>query len=146
MRCGESGTRDSGGDAGFRRRAASKRGIYAAGVMEQAGEGTGRKTARAQPGEGTGGKTAREQPGEGAGGEAAREQPGEGAGWVDAGLLGAEPGLCGECAHAKVNRTRRGTAYLRCLRAAWDPAMEKYPRLPVLTCTGFDPGETSRRP
>src|SRR5690242_17528486 len=34
--------------------------------------------------------------------------------------LGAKPGLCGDCIHAKINETRRGTAYLRCMRAAWD--------------------------
>jgi hypothetical protein len=33
--------------------------------------------------------------------------------------LGAEPGLCRACRHAKLNQTRRGTAYLRCTRAAW---------------------------
>lgn len=53
--------------------------------------------------------------------------------------LGAEPGCCGGCAHAKLNATRRGTAYLRCLRAAWDDRLPRYPRLPVLSCHGFEP-------
>jgi hypothetical protein len=53
--------------------------------------------------------------------------------------LGAEPGLCGACRHAKLSQTRRGTAYLRCLRAAWDPALVRYPRLPVTQCPGFEP-------
>ena len=52
--------------------------------------------------------------------------------------LGAEPGLCGVCQHAKLNQTRRGTAYLRCTRAAWDGRLPRYPRLPVLQCVGFD--------
>ena len=52
--------------------------------------------------------------------------------------LGAEPGLCGACRHAKLNETRRGTAYLRCLRAAWDTTLRRYPRLPVTQCAGFD--------
>lgn len=52
--------------------------------------------------------------------------------------LGAEPGLCGECAHARLNETRRGTAYLRCARAAWDAALPRYPRLPVTACTGYE--------
>lgn len=52
--------------------------------------------------------------------------------------LGAEPGLCGACEHARLNETRRGTAYLRCGRAAWDAAFARYPRLPVTECTGFD--------
>jgi hypothetical protein len=52
--------------------------------------------------------------------------------------LGAEPGLCGDCIHAKLNETRRGTAYVRCMRAAWDAALSRYPRLPVTQCTGFE--------
>jgi propionyl-CoA synthetase len=53
--------------------------------------------------------------------------------------LGAEPGLCAACQHAKLNETRRGTAYLRCMRAAWDSRLSRYPRLPVAQCVGFDP-------
>jgi hypothetical protein len=53
--------------------------------------------------------------------------------------LGAEPGLCAACQHAKLNETRRGTVYLRCTRAAWDPRLPRYPRLPVAECVGFDP-------
>lgn len=52
--------------------------------------------------------------------------------------LGAEPGLCALCQHHRINQTRKGTAYLRCTRAEWDKALPRYPRLPVLTCTGFD--------
>jgi len=56
--------------------------------------------------------------------------------------LGAEPGLCQTCRHAKLNQTRRGTAYLRCGRAAWDERLVRYPRLPVLACPGFEAQET----
>src|ERR1039457_1625720 len=52
--------------------------------------------------------------------------------------LGAEPGLCGACRHAKLNETQRGSAYLRCTRAAWDIALSRYPRLPVTQCEGFE--------
>lgn len=52
--------------------------------------------------------------------------------------LGAAPGLCGACVHAKLNQTRRGTAYLRCTRAEWDTALVRYPRLPVTECAGFE--------
>jgi hypothetical protein len=58
------------------------------------------------------------------------------AGW---GKLGADPGLCAACQHAKLNETRRGTAYLRCTRAEWDAALPRYPRLPVSECPGFEP-------
>jgi propionyl-CoA synthetase len=53
--------------------------------------------------------------------------------------LGADPGLCADCQHAKLNETRRGTAYLRCTRAAWDARLPRYPRLPVTQCVGFEP-------
>ncbi len=52
--------------------------------------------------------------------------------------LGADPGLCWTCRHSKLNRTRRGTAYLRCTRAEWDDRLTRYPRLPVLSCVGYD--------
>lgn len=52
--------------------------------------------------------------------------------------LGAEPGLCATCVHAKLNETSRGTAYLRCTRAAWDSRLPRYPRLPVAACPGFE--------
>jgi hypothetical protein len=54
------------------------------------------------------------------------------------GKLGAAPGLCGTCVHAKLNETQRGTAYLRCTRAAWDARLPRYPRLPVTACPGFE--------
>lgn len=50
-------------------------------------------------------------------------------------------GLCGACRHAKINVTRRGTNYLRCLRSAWDPRLVKYPQLPVVECPGYEPTE-----
>lgn len=53
--------------------------------------------------------------------------------------LGAEPGLCGGCMYAKLNETKRGTAYLRCTRAEWDTALTRYPRLPVRQCAGYQP-------
>lgn len=52
--------------------------------------------------------------------------------------LGAAPGLCAACVHAKLNETHRGTAYLRCTRAAWDASLPRYPRLPVTACTGYE--------
>lgn len=54
--------------------------------------------------------------------------------------LGA--GLCASCRHARANTTKRGTTYLRCTRAGWDERLVRYPRLPVLRCVGFEPGES----
>jgi hypothetical protein len=55
-------------------------------------------------------------------------------------MLPVAPGLCGECRYAAVKSTNRGTAYLRCTRAAWDGCMVRYPALPVTNCVGFEPG------
>ena len=56
-------------------------------------------------------------------------------------FLTVDPGLCRTCLHASVKGTNRGTAYLRCTRAAWDDSLVKYPRLPVIGCVGFEPAE-----
>ena len=55
--------------------------------------------------------------------------------------LPVQPGLCADCRHALVKQTHRGTAYLRCGRAAWDNRLVKYPPLPVASCEGFAPGD-----
>lgn len=49
-------------------------------------------------------------------------------------------GLCGSCRHAIVRPTNRGTVYLRCGLAAVDDRFAKYPRLPVVRCSGYEPG------
>lgn len=58
-------------------------------------------------------------------------------------------GLCSGCRHARVQETARGSRFWRCLRAETDPRFERYPRLPVFRCGGFeraasddDPGRT----
>ena len=56
--------------------------------------------------------------------------------------LAADPGCCADCVHPKLTVTRRGTAYLRCLRAEWDPRLPRYPRLPVEECPGFEPSDS----
>jgi uncharacterized protein YndB with AHSA1/START domain len=53
-------------------------------------------------------------------------------------VLPVKPGLCGECLHAAVKGTHRGTAYLRCTRASWDDRLVRYPSLPVTGCAGFE--------
>lgn len=51
------------------------------------------------------------------------------------------PGLCRECAHARRVVTRRGASFYRCGRADGEPQYARYPRLPVLSCDGFEAGE-----
>jgi len=51
---------------------------------------------------------------------------------------GPDPGLCGHCRHARVQRSTRGSTFWRCLRAETDPEFLRYPRLPVRVCGGFE--------
>lgn len=52
--------------------------------------------------------------------------------------LGAKnPGLCGDCVHALIIESDRGSAFVRCELSFTDTRFEKYPRLPVLRCAGY---------
>jgi hypothetical protein len=50
-----------------------------------------------------------------------------------------EIGLCERCRHARVVETPRSVFWM-CALAAADPRFDKYPRLPILKCTGFEEG------
>jgi len=47
-------------------------------------------------------------------------------------------GLCDRCTHQRVVRTGRGAQFSLCERHKTDPRFAKYPRLPVVSCPGFD--------
>jgi len=47
-------------------------------------------------------------------------------------------GLCETCRHQKVIRNTRGSSFSMCERSKTDPCYPKYPRLPVVECTGFE--------
>jgi len=49
-------------------------------------------------------------------------------------------GLCAGCRHARIVRTPRSRFWL-CERSRDDASYDRYPRLPVLACPGFEPGE-----
>ena len=49
-----------------------------------------------------------------------------------------EVGLCSECVHSRVITARRSRFYF-CERSLTDPAFPRYPRLPVVVCSGFEP-------
>ena len=49
-------------------------------------------------------------------------------------------GLCAACAHAGTIRSDRGSLFYRCALSARDSRFPKYPRLPVLSCVGFEEG------
>jgi hypothetical protein len=54
-------------------------------------------------------------------------------------MTALDAGLCRTCAHARRQRTARGSEFWRCLRADDDPRFPRYPRLPVLACPGYEP-------
>ena len=47
-------------------------------------------------------------------------------------------GLCDRCAHQKVIRNTRGSAFSLCERSKTDARFPKYPSLPVVRCDGFE--------
>lgn len=53
----------------------------------------------------------------------------------------AQPGLCGECGWVRIVATRRGSRFHLCTRSRLDPDFPRYPRLPVLECSGWIPRE-----
>ena len=48
-------------------------------------------------------------------------------------------GLCADCVYGKRIGSARGSVFYLCGRSAIDPAFSKYPRLPVVQCSGYTP-------
>lgn len=48
------------------------------------------------------------------------------------------PGLCATCLHMREIRSDRGSVFTQCGRSFREPKYDKYPRLPVLACPGFE--------
>ncbi|PYT96509.1 MAG: hypothetical protein DMG38_23635 [Acidobacteria bacterium] len=46
-------------------------------------------------------------------------------------------GLCADCIHARWIQSDRGSTFLLCELSARNHNFPKYPRLPVLSCTGY---------
>jgi hypothetical protein len=49
----------------------------------------------------------------------------------------ANPGLCRTCQHARRIESDRGSVFLMCELSFEDSRFAKYPRLPVLACSGY---------
>ncbi|MGC4092463.1 MAG: hypothetical protein QM756_32215 [Polyangiaceae bacterium] len=50
-----------------------------------------------------------------------------------------QPGLCLTCQFARRIRSAKGSEFWLCRRAEAEPTLyAKYPRLPVLRCSGFE--------
>lgn len=47
-------------------------------------------------------------------------------------------GLCANCRHVQIIPNKRGSKFYLCLRANEDAGFAKYPRLPVLSCRGYE--------
>ena len=54
-------------------------------------------------------------------------------------------GLCGRCRHAQQVRTPRSVFWL-CGRSRTDARFERYPRLPMRACEGFEAGDADAPP
>jgi len=48
-------------------------------------------------------------------------------------------GLCGDCQHARLIESAKGSRFLLCRLSESDARFPKYPRLPVLRCAGYHP-------
>jgi hypothetical protein len=48
-------------------------------------------------------------------------------------------GLCADCSYSRKIESARGAIFCLCERSASDTAFAKYPRLPVLQCSGYAP-------
>jgi hypothetical protein len=51
--------------------------------------------------------------------------------------MSTEPGLCRTCEHSCQIHSDRGSTFFRCELSFKDPQFPKYPRLPVLVCSGY---------
>jgi hypothetical protein len=47
-------------------------------------------------------------------------------------------GLCMDCKHMRLIRSDRGSTFFLCGRSTTEPDFPKYPRLPVLSCSGYE--------
>lgn len=54
-------------------------------------------------------------------------------------------GLCFDCAHARRVESARSSVFFLCELSLTDPRFPKYPRLPILSCSGYA-REKTRRP
>jgi len=58
----------------------------------------------------------------------------------------ARVGLCFVCRQARRIRSDRGSVFYFCERSQMDRGFQKYPRLPVVSCPGFEPLEETTPP
>jgi len=61
-------------------------------------------------------------------------------------LQPSDAGLCAHCRHMKLIRSDRGALFYLCKLSATDPRFAKYPTLPVIRCTGYEPCPPREKP
>lgn len=54
-------------------------------------------------------------------------------------LMNLRIGLCERCVHMRQIKSDRESTFYRCSLSDVDPNFPKYPRLPVLQCSGYSP-------
>jgi hypothetical protein len=50
-------------------------------------------------------------------------------------------GLCATCQHVKIIQSAKGSFFIMCSLAKTDPRFSKYPVLPVIQCSGYEPNK-----
>jgi hypothetical protein len=55
-------------------------------------------------------------------------------------------GLCDSCRHQRLVPNTRGSVFSLCERSREDPAYPRYPRLPVLSCPGWERAASAPEP
>jgi hypothetical protein len=55
-----------------------------------------------------------------------------------------ELGLCADCVNAQRIQSSKGSVFLLCALSKTDPRFAKYPRLPVLSCSGYERPEPAK--
>jgi hypothetical protein len=58
---------------------------------------------------------------------------------INDGSIRTDPGLCRTCHHARRIESDRGSIFFLCKLSFEDSRFMKYPRLPVLVCSGYRP-------
>ncbi len=53
----------------------------------------------------------------------------------------SNPGLCGSCVNVRIIENNRGSRFYMCELSKVDPAFPKYPPLPVVRCSGYQPAQ-----
>jgi hypothetical protein len=59
---------------------------------------------------------------------------------------GQQAGLCDTCSHSRRITSARESVFMLCQLGFSDAQYPKYPRLPVLSCTGYSATATQRSP